>query len=188
MFQKALGHGDACDEQIVASVDGDPKAIFLGLALRDVGTACDLFRPVWERTAAREGYVSIEVEPNLAADTAATIAQATHFHEAIVRPNLLVKIPATDAGVSAIEHMTAGAYGGGWPRRAQRTPVHRQRKAGVPAVQAIAQRGALEQASRARGDQAALSLGPRRRRRIRACRHAGRRRARRARDDLHDAR
>ena len=59
---------------------------------------------------ARDGYVSIEVEPTLAADTEATIAQATHFHEAIARPNLLVKIPATDAGVPAIEEMTARGY------------------------------------------------------------------------------
>ena len=59
---------------------------------------------------ARDGYVSIEVEPTLAADTEATIAQATRFHEAIARPNLLVKIPATHAGVPAIEEMTARGY------------------------------------------------------------------------------
>ena len=78
--------------------------------MRDVATACDLLRPVWERTRGRDGYVSIEVDPTLAADTEATIAQATHFHEAIARPNLLVKIPATDAGVPAIEEMTARGY------------------------------------------------------------------------------
>jgi transaldolase len=54
-----------------------------------------------------DGYVSIEVDPHLAGDTEATIAEATHFHEAIARPNLFVKIPATDAGVPAIEEMTA---------------------------------------------------------------------------------
>jgi transaldolase len=78
--------------------------------MRDVTTACDLLRPVWERTKAGDGYVSIEVDPSLAADTEATIAQATHFHQAIARPNLLVKIPATDAGVPAIEEMTARGY------------------------------------------------------------------------------
>jgi transaldolase len=109
IFQKALAHGQAYDEQIAAS-GGDAKSVFLELAMRDVTTACDLLRPVWERAAGRDGYVSIEVDPNLAADTEPTIAQATHFHEAIARPNLLVKIPATDAGVPAIEEMTARGY------------------------------------------------------------------------------
>jgi len=110
IFQKALAHGHAYDKQIAASTEGDAESVFLSLALRDVAAACDLLRPVWERTETRDGYVSIEVEPTLAADTEATIAQATHFHEAIARPNLLVKIPATDAGVPAIEEMTARGY------------------------------------------------------------------------------
>jgi transaldolase len=110
IFQKALAHGQAYDEQIAAAGEGEPESVFLELALRDVSAACDVLRPVWERTEARDGYVSIEVEPTLAGDTEATIAQATHFHEAIGRPNLLVKIPATDAGVPAIEEMTARGY------------------------------------------------------------------------------
>jgi transaldolase len=109
IFQKALANGHAYDEQIAAS-DGDAKSVFLELAMRDVTTGCDLLRPVWNRTEHADGYVSIEVDPNLAGDTAATIPQATHFHEAIARPNLLVKIPATDAGVPAIEEMTARGY------------------------------------------------------------------------------
>ena len=110
IFQKALAHGHAYDEQIATSTEGDDESVFLSLALHDVAAACDLLRPVWERTESRDGYVSIEVEPTLAADTKATIAQATHFHNAIARPNLLVKIPATDAGVPAIEEMTARGY------------------------------------------------------------------------------
>jgi transaldolase len=109
IFANALSRGDAYDEQIAASA-GDARSVFLELALRDVASACDLLRPVWERTEGRDGYVSIEVDPYLAHDTAATIEQATHFHEAIARPNLLVKIPATDAGVPAIEEMTARGY------------------------------------------------------------------------------
>jgi transaldolase len=109
IFAKALSGGDAYDDQIALS-DGNARSVFLDLAMRDVSTACDLLRPVWERTEGGDGYVSIEVDPNLAADTAATIEQATHFHEAIARPNLLVKIPATDAGVPAIEEMTARGY------------------------------------------------------------------------------
>ena len=109
IFAKALSAGDAYDEQIAAS-EGDAMSVFLALAMRDVTTACDLLRPIWERTEAGDGYVSIEVDPNLADDTEGTIAQATHFHEAIARPNLLVKIPATDAGVPAIEEMTARGF------------------------------------------------------------------------------
>jgi transaldolase len=110
IFQKALATGQAYNEQIATSSEGDAESVFLSLALHDVAAACDLLRPIWERTEARDGYVSIEVEPTLAGDTHATIAQATHFHEAIARPNLLVKIPATDAGVPAIEEMTACGY------------------------------------------------------------------------------
>ena len=109
IFAKALSSGDAYDEQIAAT-DSDGRSVFLELAMLDVTDACDVLRPVWERTKAGDGYVSIEVDPNLAADTEATIAQATRFHEAIARPNLLVKIPATDAGVPAIEEMTARGY------------------------------------------------------------------------------
>src|SRR5829696_4759006 len=104
-----LRAGEAYDEQITVSA-GDAKSVFLELAMRDVTAACDLLRPIWERTEAGHGYVSIEVDPNFADDTAATIAQAMHLHQAIDRPNLLVKIPATDAGVPAIEEMTACGY------------------------------------------------------------------------------
>jgi transaldolase len=109
IFARALAEGGAYDHQIAAS-DGDARSVFLELAMRDLTNACDLLRPTWERTEGRDGYVSIEVDPHLAGDTAATIAEATQFHEAIARPNLLVKIPATDAGVPAIEEMTARGY------------------------------------------------------------------------------
>jgi transaldolase len=109
IFGKALSRGSAYDAQIESS-DGDITSVFHALAIRDVAAACDVLRAVWEQTGARDGYVSIEVDPNLAADPDGSIAQATHFHETIARPNLLVKIPATDAGVSAIEEMTARGY------------------------------------------------------------------------------
>ena len=107
ILEKALAHGEAYDTQIRDAADVDTKSLFLDLVMRDVTDACDLLRPVWERTGAADGYVSIEVDPNLAADTEATIEEAAMFHAAIARPNLLVKIPATDAGVPAIEEMTA---------------------------------------------------------------------------------
>jgi len=107
IFAKALSRGDAYDAQLASLGDGDAKRAFLNLALRDVRNACDLLRPVWDRTAQHDGYVSIEVDPNLAYDTEATVQEAMELHEAIARPNLLVKIPATDAGLGAIEEMTA---------------------------------------------------------------------------------
>jgi len=110
IFEQALASGAAYDDEIAASSETDARSIFLGLASRDVAAACDLLRPVWERTSGRDGYVSLEVEPDLAHDTDGTIAQATRFHDAIARPNLLVKVPATAAGVAAIEELTAGGY------------------------------------------------------------------------------
>ena len=107
IFEKALSRGHAYDAQIAAGRVGDVKRLSLDLAMRDVATACDLLRPIWELRQGDDGYVSIEVDPNLAHDTNATIDEATMLHEAIAKPNLLVKIPATDAGVSAIEEMTA---------------------------------------------------------------------------------
>jgi transaldolase len=107
IFAKALSSGHAYDEQIAASSEPDVKSVFLALAMRDVAAASDLLGPVWRRTKGRDGYVSMEVDPNLAHDAAATIGEATFLHEAIARPNVLVKIPATSAGLTAIEEMTA---------------------------------------------------------------------------------
>ena len=110
IFEQALSHGDAYDTQLASRGGGDAKRVFLALAMRDVGNACELLRPVWERTEGRDGYVSIEVDPHLAHDTEATIAEATLLHDAIAKANLLVKIPATHAGLSAIEEMTARGH------------------------------------------------------------------------------
>jgi transaldolase len=109
IFQKAISQGDLYDEQIRACVDelDDPKEIFWHLAEKDVGDACDLLRPVWDAGHGQDGYVSIEVDPNLAGDTEATIAEARRLHEQIDRPNLYVKIPATKEGLPAIEEMIA---------------------------------------------------------------------------------
>ena len=109
IFQKAISEGDLYDEQIRAclmEVD-DPKEIFWRLAETDVGNACDLLRSVWDAGGGKDGYVSIEVDPNLAGDTEATIAEARRLHQQIDKPNLFVKIPATKAGLPAIEEMIA---------------------------------------------------------------------------------
>jgi transaldolase len=109
IFQKALAEGDAYDEQMreVIANEQDNTEVFLQLATRDVSDACDLLRPVWDRGGGRDGYVSIEVTPDLAYDTEGTIAQAQRLHEWIDKPNLLVKIPATEPGLGAIEEMIA---------------------------------------------------------------------------------
>jgi len=85
--------------------EDDLKEVFLQLAARDITDACDLMRPVWDATDGRDGYVSMEVDPNFAYDTEATTAEAIRFHEWIDRPNLHVKIPATEPGLPAIEEM-----------------------------------------------------------------------------------
>ncbi len=71
--------------------------------MTDIGEACERFRPVWETSGGRDGYVSLEVDPRLAYDTLATFREAMRLHETIDRPNLMVKIPATKPGLAAIE-------------------------------------------------------------------------------------
>jgi transaldolase len=109
IFQKAMSEGDAYDEEIgeLARKTDDAAEIFWQLAERDVGEACEIFHAVWERTGGRDGYVSIEVDPELAYDTLASYREAMSFHEKINRPNLLVKIPATKPGLAAIEDVIA---------------------------------------------------------------------------------
>ena len=109
IFQKAMAEGDWYDDQLREVLNGedDLKEVFLQLAARDIEAACDLMRPVWDETGGLDGYVSMEVDPDLAYETEATIEQATRFHEWIDRPNLYVKIPATAPGLPAIEEMIA---------------------------------------------------------------------------------
>ena len=109
IFQKAISEGDAYDEQLreVLAEEDDPKEVFLRLAVQDVQNACDLLRTVWDGGQGLDGWVSIEVDPNLAFDTDGTIAEAQRLHELVDRPNCYVKIPATKPGVPAIEEMIA---------------------------------------------------------------------------------
>jgi transaldolase len=109
IFQKAISQGEDYDDQLrelLARTD-DVREIFFKLAEDDVRDACDVLRPVWDRTHGGDGYVSIEVDPWLAQDTAGTFAQAMDLHEAVDRPNAFVKIPATLAGLPAIEDCIA---------------------------------------------------------------------------------
>jgi len=109
IFQKAIAGGGAYDDQIRASLDetDDAREIFWRLAIDDVRDACDVLRPVWDRTGGSDGYVSLEVDPGLAHDDRATIDQAVDLHERVDKANLYIKIPATVEGVSAIEECIA---------------------------------------------------------------------------------
>jgi transaldolase len=111
IFQGAIAEGDAYDDQLreVLKSETEPKEVFLALAIQDIQAACDVLRPVWDRAGenARDGWVSLEVDPTLAHDTAATIAEAKRLHEAVDRPNLFIKIPATKEGLPAIEETIA---------------------------------------------------------------------------------
>src|SRR5919199_419461 len=110
IFQKAISEGDAYDDQlkeILESGETDPKEIFLQLSSRDVDEATDLLRKVWDQGRGLDGYVSWEVDPNLAYDRDATTKEAQRLHAWIDKPNLYVKIPATEPGLGSIEDMIA---------------------------------------------------------------------------------
>jgi transaldolase len=109
IFQKAISSGDDYDEQLreVLAEEDDPKEVFLRLAVQDVRDACDVLRQVWDGGGGKDGYVSIEVDPNFAYDTDATIGEAQRLHEVVDRPNCFVKIPGTKPGLPAIEEMIA---------------------------------------------------------------------------------
>src|SRR5205823_11882022 len=110
IFQKAISSRSAYDEQlreILEEGETDAKEIFIRLTQRDVTDACDLLRKVWDEGHGLDGYVSWEVDPTLAYDREGTIAEARRLHDWMERPNLYVKIPATEPGLGAIEEMIA---------------------------------------------------------------------------------
>lgn len=109
IFQKALAEGDLYDAQLreVAASTDDAVEIFFALAMDDIRSACDLMRPVWERTHGIDGWVSLEVDPTLAYARERTFEQAVRFSKDVDRPNLYVKIPATEPGLGAIEDCIA---------------------------------------------------------------------------------
>jgi transaldolase len=109
IFQKAISHGNAYDDQLRQLLDEHCETVdaFFRLAEKDVSEACDLLHGVWEETAGGDGYVSIEVDPNLAYEREKTFGQAKELHETINKPNLLVKIPGTEPGLGAIEDSIA---------------------------------------------------------------------------------
>jgi transaldolase len=109
IFQKALAEGDAYDEDLkdLLVQEEDGKEIFLKLSAGDVEEACKLLRKVWDSSDGTDGYVSWEVDPGIAYERDRTYEEAKRLHEWIDEPNLYVKIPATEAGVGAIEDSVA---------------------------------------------------------------------------------
>jgi transaldolase len=107
IFQKAIAGSDLYDDQLheLAKEGKDPKEIFWEVATQDIRDACDIFMPVHEETGGQDGFVSLEVQPDIAYDIDATVDEATRLHETVDRPNLFVKIPATLPGIYAIEEM-----------------------------------------------------------------------------------
>jgi len=105
IFDAAIGEGHAYDDDIRSKTQRgrSGEALFVELALDDLRRAADLFRPTFNATEHVDGWVSMEVSPLLAADTAGSIAAATRIHRAASRDNLFVKIPGTPEGIPAIE-------------------------------------------------------------------------------------
>jgi transaldolase/glucose-6-phosphate isomerase len=107
IFEKAIAGSDQYDDDIARFVSANgsasPIEIFEHLAIEDIKSAADMLAPVYERTDGADGFVSLEVSPHLADDTDGTIAEARRLWAAVGRPNLMIKVPATAAGIPAIE-------------------------------------------------------------------------------------
>jgi transaldolase len=110
IFANAITGSDRYDSRLHELVDAgvrDPQALFFALALDDVGRAAGLLWPTYDASGGGDGFVSFECTPDLADDTGATIEQALELWGRLDRPNVMIKVPATDAGVPAIEELTA---------------------------------------------------------------------------------
>ncbi len=111
IFEKAITGSADYDEAIRALLARNPgrvaRDLFYDLAVEDIQQAADRFRPVYEATDGRDGFVSLEVSPDLAYEVEATVAEAVHLWERLDRPNAMIKVPATQQGVAAFETLVA---------------------------------------------------------------------------------
>ncbi len=108
IFDKAIGKGGSYDDSLNAALgvtDIDVTALYERMAIEDIRAAADVLRPVYVQNAGHDGFVSLEVSPYLAMDTEATIAEARRLWIAVQRPNLMVKVPGTQAGLPAIRQL-----------------------------------------------------------------------------------
>ena len=104
IFDGAIANSDAYDSRLAEAAESasGPESIFEQIAIEDVRDAADLLMPTYERLGRSDGFVSIEVNPHLAHETEPTIAEARRLWDAIARPNIMIKVPGTPAGVPAI--------------------------------------------------------------------------------------
>jgi len=111
IFEKAIAGSADYDDALGAMLEQDPQAdvekLYEPLAIEDIQMAADVLRSVYDSTAGDDGYVSLEVSPHLAHDTQGTISAAKRLRAAVNRPNLMIKVPATAAGIPAIEQLIA---------------------------------------------------------------------------------
>jgi len=109
IFEKAIGGSTDYDDQLkeLAPSNKSIDEIYEALSFTDIRMACDALRPLYDQTGGLDGFVSYEVSPLLSNDTQGTLAAARRYWEAIARPNLMIKVPATPAGLPAIEQLLA---------------------------------------------------------------------------------
>jgi len=107
IFEKAIAGNKIYDNAIESGIKSNKSVqeIYEDLVFTDIRNACDIFMPVYEESDGLDGYVSIEVPPNLAKDTESTIAEARRYYKTIDRPNLMIKIPGTPEGLPAVEQV-----------------------------------------------------------------------------------
>ncbi len=105
IFEKAIAGNQIYDPDIAAGIKAGKSVdeIYEDLIFTDIRNACDIFLPVYEKTNGLDGYVSVEVPPTIAKDTASTISEAQRYYSAIDRPNVMIKIPGTPEGLPAVE-------------------------------------------------------------------------------------
>ncbi len=103
IFMKAITSGDDYDDRLAADPSGELLELYERLVLPDIADAADLLRPVYDRTNGVDGYVSLEVNPKLAYNPSATIAEARRLFRTLNRPNVFIKVPATDPGIAAVQ-------------------------------------------------------------------------------------
>src|SRR3954454_18705220 len=106
IFEKAIDGSDDYASAIQEISDRQPgleaKAVYERLAIKDIQDAADVLHPLYDRTRSHDGYVSLEVSPDLANDTTGTLAEARQLWKEVARPNVMIKVPATPAGLPAI--------------------------------------------------------------------------------------
>ena len=109
IFEKAIAKSSDYDAAIrqLTQAGKSTNDIYEALALEDIGEAADLLKPVYDKTDGVDGYISLEVSPTLARDTEGTILEARRLFDALSRPNIMIKVPATPEGIPAIETLTA---------------------------------------------------------------------------------